>query len=100
MPDPDFIAMRKAGVRSKRLSGIDSKFWLVHRDGLLSRFSFFGCDMCWNRQLQHGRTLAFMESGKQHDVAVWKFERIMMHVLSIFVDPLEPSDHLPNFSFR
>src|SRR5580704_15351377 len=42
------------------------------------------------RQLQDGRVLSLAQGGKQHDPPVGKFERVMVNVRPVLVDPTEP----------
>ena len=44
------------------------------------------------RKLQHGRALAFVEMRDQHNLAVGKFQRIMMGAGVIHVDLPEPGN--------
>ena len=51
-------------------------------------FRFFGL----RRKLQHDRALAFAKMREQHDLAVGKFERIMVRAGLVHVDLLESRD--------
>ena len=53
----------------------------------------FARDPRRGRQLQHGRPLAFAQTGDQHDLPIGKFQGVVMHVRAIHVD-LPESSHL------
>jgi len=56
----------------------------------LVRRSFMECWRC--RELQYGRLLAPAKPRQQHHAPVWKFQRIMVCVGIIEVDPAETSE--------
>ena len=53
----------------------------------------FARDPRRGRQLQHGRPLAFAQTGDQHDLPIGEFQGVVMHVRAIHVD-LPESSHL------
>ena len=55
---------------------------------LLGGIRFF----CLRGKLQHGRALALAKMREQHDLAVWKFQRIMMRAAIVHVHLPEPRD--------
>jgi hypothetical protein len=46
----------------------------------------FNGSLWFRRQLQNGRTLALTQFCQQHDSAIGKFQRIVMHRDLVFVD--------------
>src|SRR5262245_1486107 len=53
----------------------------------------FARDARRGRQLQHGRPLAFAQTGDQHDLSIGEFQGVVMHVRAIHVE-LPESSHL------
>jgi hypothetical protein len=46
----------------------------------------FNGSLWFRRQLQNSRLLAFTQACQQHDLAIRKFQRIVMHRNFVFVD--------------
>jgi hypothetical protein len=56
--------------------------------------------VCGSRQLQYRCTLTLAQTCKQYDLAVWKFQRIMMGYGALRIDLPEAGKSLSNLLAR